>query len=133
MPNFFIFSALNIMSKYKGIIHNEIYEELQNKYMETKDNKILGQMYSVAKNCAYNYIKKYYQSHGLYNFDISEKSHDAALFVIEQYLKKPEFKIDKISAYVYFGVQKSLFKNKDIEMNEVSYDAMIEKKEHKNK
>jgi hypothetical protein len=121
------------MEKYEGTTHNEIYEELQNKYLKTKDNKTLGKMYEIAKQAAFNYIKKYCQSHGLYNFDISEKSHDAALFVIEQYLKKPEFKIDKISAYVYFGVQKSLFKNKDIEMREVSYDELIEKKEHKNK
>jgi hypothetical protein len=121
------------MEKYDGITHNEIYGELQNKYLETRDNKVLGQMYCVAKNCAYNYIKKYCQSHGLYNIDISEKSHDAALFVIEQYLKKSEFKVDRISAYIHFGVQKSLFKNKDTEINEVSYDEMIEKKEHRNK
>jgi hypothetical protein len=125
-------------SGYNGVIHNEEYSKQQDLYIENKDNKViadraLGKMYLIAKQISYNYIKKYCTQRGLNNFDIPEKAHDAALFVIEQYLKKPEFKVDRISAYIHFGVQKSLFKNKDIEMNEVSYDEMIEKKEHKNK
>jgi hypothetical protein len=125
-------------SGYSGVIHNDEYSKQQDLYIENKDNKsisdkALSKMYLIAKNCAYNYIKKYCNQKGLFNIDISEKAHDAALFVIEQYLKKPEFKVDRISAYIHFGVQKSLFKNRDIEMNEVSYDEMIEKKEHKNK
>jgi hypothetical protein len=115
------------------IPHNEQYEALQTKYMKTKDNKILGDMYSIAKQCAFNYIRKYCQQKGLHHLDIEEKSHEAALFVIEQYLKKPEFKVEKISAYVYFGVRKTLFKNKDIEQMEVSYDEIMEKKENKKK
>jgi hypothetical protein len=127
-----------VKNNYSGIIHNEEYSKQQDLYLENKNNKILadkalGKMYLIAKEAAYNYIKKYCNQRGLYHLDIEEKSHEAALFVIEQYLKKPEFKIDKISAYVYFGVKKSLFKNMDIEMNEMSYDEMIEKKEHKNK
>jgi hypothetical protein len=120
--------------KYEGTTHNEIYNELQNNYLETRDNRILGKMYCVAKNVAFNYIKKYCQSHGLLNLDIKEKSHDAALFVIEQYLRKPEFKVEKISAYIHFGTRKALFKNKDVEMMEgISYEELIEKREHKNK
>jgi hypothetical protein len=86
-------------------------------------------MYLIAKEAAGNYIKKYCNQRGLHHLDIDEKSHEAALFVIEQYLRKPDFKVDRISAYVYFGVTKSLFKDKDREQNEVSYEEMIEKKE----
>jgi hypothetical protein len=139
MPNFFYFPTLTIVkSSYSGIIHNDEYSKQQDLYIQNKDNKMmadraLGKMYEITKEAAYNYIKKYCQQRGLYHLDIDEKSHEAAIFVIEQYLKKPEFKVEKISAYVYFGIQKALFKNKDIEMNEVSYDELIERKEYKNK
>jgi hypothetical protein len=116
---------------YDGITHNEVYDELQQEYLINRDNRILGKMYEIAKAAAFNYIKKYCQSHGLLHLDISEKAHDSALFVIEQYLKKPEFKVTKISAYIYFGVKKSLFKNKDVEMNELSYEELMERKENK--
>jgi hypothetical protein len=111
---------------YDGITHNEIYDKLQTEYFKNRDSKILGKMYEIAKAAAFNYIKKYCQSHGLFNLDINELSHDSALFVIEQYLKKPEFKVEKISAYIYFGVKKVLFKDKDIEQNEISYEQYFE-------
>jgi hypothetical protein len=111
---------------YDGITHNEIYDELQQEYLINRDNKILGKMYEIAKAAAFNYIKKYCQSHGLFHLDISEKSHDAALFVIEQYLKKTEFRVEKISAYIHFGTRKALFKDKDIEQREISYEQYFE-------
>jgi hypothetical protein len=125
-------------SNYSGIIHNEEYSKQQDLYIKNKNdkslsNRALGKMYEIAKNAAYNYIRKYCQQRGLHHLDIEEKSHDAALFVIEQYLKKPEFKVEKISAYIYFGVSKALFKNKDIEQMEVSYVEIMERKESKKK
>jgi hypothetical protein len=122
-----------VKKQYEGITHNEQYESLQIKYLETRHNKILGEMYLIAKEAASSYIRNYCNQRGLRNLDIDELSHSAAIFVIEQYLKKPEFKVEKISAYIYFGVQKSLFRNKDIEIWEVSYDELTEKKEHKDK
>jgi hypothetical protein len=118
-------------SDYDGITHNEIYDELQNRYFETRNSKVLGQMYCVAKEAGANYIRKYCKQRGLFNLDINELSHEAALFVIEQYLKKPEFKVEKISAYIHFGTKKALFKNKDVEMNELSYEELIEQKNKK--
>jgi uncharacterized protein YihD (DUF1040 family) len=111
--------------------HNEIFESLQTEYLKNRDSKILGKMYCVAKEAAYNYLKKYCKQRGLFHLDIEEKSHDAALFVIEQYLKKSEFKVLKISAYIYFGVKKVLFKDKDKEQKEISYEQYFE--EHKDK
>jgi hypothetical protein len=69
----------------------------------------------------------------LRNLDINEKSHEAATFVIEQYLRKPEFKVYKISAYIYFGTRKVLFKNKNIEINEISYDELLERELNREK
>jgi hypothetical protein len=121
---------------YSGAIHNDEYTKQQEIYFENKNNKILSnkalsKMYLIAKEAAYNYIKNYCKQRGLYNLDIDEKYHEASVFVIEQYLKKPEFKVNKISAYIYFGIQKSLFHNKDIEMNECSLEELNEKRENK--
>jgi hypothetical protein len=89
-------------------------------------------MYCVAKEAATNYIRKYCKQRGLFHLDIAEKSHVAALFVIEQYLKKPEFKVLKISAYIHFGTQKALFKDKDIEQREISYEQYFEEDKYDN-
>jgi ribosomal protein S1 len=108
--------------------HNEIYNNLQEEYLKNRDNKILSKMYEIATQISFNYIKKYCQKKGI-SLNIKELSHDSALFVIEQYLIKSDFKVKKISAYAYFGVIKNLFKNKDSEMNEISYETLCEKNE----
>jgi hypothetical protein len=114
--------------KYEGETHNEQYEKLQQEYLKNRDNNILGEMYGIAKQAAFNYLRKYCQSHGLTHLEIEEKSHDASLYIIEQYLRKPEFRVTKLSAYIYFGVKKALFTNSDTEQREVSYEQYIESK-----
>jgi hypothetical protein len=108
-----------------GQTHNEIYDQLQKEYLKNKDNKVLGKMYEIAKEAAKNYLVKYCRDKGI-RLDVNELSHDAALFIIEQYLKKPGFKVDKLSAYIYYGTIKVLFKDKDREQKEVSYEQYIE-------
>jgi hypothetical protein len=107
--------------------HNEQYEALQAEYLKTKDNKALGKMYLIAKEAAKNYISKYCRTRGL-KLNINELSHDSAIYIIEQYLRKPSFHVDKLSAYIYFGVKKSLFKDKEIEQREISYEQYFEEK-----
>jgi uncharacterized protein (UPF0128 family) len=105
---------------------NEKYEEIQEEYLENRDNKSLTELYYLCVKLAKKYLSKYCRKKGI-SLNIEEKSHDAAVFVIEQYLKKPEFKVNRISAYIYFGVIKNLYKDKHIEMSEVSYEEMVEK------
>jgi hypothetical protein len=81
-------------------------------------------MYKLCVDIASNYIGKYERERGL-QLDIPELSHDSALYAIEQYLKKPEFKIKRISAYMYFGCIKILYRDKDREQREVSYDEFL--------
>jgi hypothetical protein len=109
------------------ITHNELYNELQEEYLKNRDNNILGKMYKIIQKIAYNYLKKYEKRKGI-SLRKDELSHDAAVFVIEQYLKKSDFLIQKISAYTYFGVIKVLYMDKEREINEVSYEAFYEKK-----
>jgi hypothetical protein len=107
--------------------HNERFNELENKYIEhrekgsLKKDFYLNQMYLLIKEISFNYINAYCKKKGL-RLDRDEKAHDASMFCILQYLKKKDFRIEKISAYAHFGVIKALFQNKDQEKNEVSYE-----------
>lgn len=115
-------------------LHNQLYTELQRQYLEVKGNNkhkedyFLSKMYELIREIQTNYFLDYCKKKGItipYD-DLQDKIEDATLFVINQYLKKPNFKVDKISAYAYFGFKKSLFKNKDKEMNTVSLDYLME-------
>jgi hypothetical protein len=81
--------------------HNSRFSELQDEYLKTRDEKYLNRMYRLCVDIASNYIGKYAKGKGL-NLDITELSHDSAVYVIEQYLKKPGFRIERISAYMHF-------------------------------
>jgi hypothetical protein len=82
-------------------------------------------MYDVAKEAAYNYLNKYCRKKGIRLRNLDEMAHDSAMFIIDQYLRKPGFKILRLSAYIYFAVIKTLFKNKGVETREVSYEETV--------
>jgi hypothetical protein len=107
--------------------HNEQYDSLQTEYLRTRDNAVLGKMYEVAKQAAFNYLQKYCHNHGI-KLNNKELSHDAAMFVIEQHLKKPEWRVKRISAYIHFGVIKVLYRDKEREIREDSYEEMNERR-----
>jgi hypothetical protein len=109
--------------KRKRTAHNSGYAVLQEKYLKTRNNSLLERMYGIAEEAARNYLKKYCRKKGIRLDNLGEKAHDAALYVIEQHLRKPGFKVMRLSAYIHFGVLKALYKNKDQEMNETSYEA----------
>jgi hypothetical protein len=106
--------------------HNSIYDTLQKEYFKKRDEKTLTKMYKIAKEVSYNYLKRYCYNKGIILSNIKEMAHDSALYTIDQYLRKPGFRIRKISAYVHFGVMKTLFRDKDAEQREVSYEGIIE-------
>jgi hypothetical protein len=109
--------------------HNEQYSEWQEKYFESDTKKLkdfyLSKMYETARFAAKNYIRKYAQGRGL-SLNINDLAHDSAMYILEQHIRKPDFKIEKLSAYIHFGVIKTLFKNKKSEMNEISFDSLNE-------
>lgn len=113
--------------------HNAQYEKWQKEYMETRSNKALGEMYKIVREIEKNYINKYCRSHGVIFDDdtLEEKIEIATMFIIEQYMRKPDFHIDKISAYAHFGMIKALFKDMDREKNEISWESYIASGERK--
>jgi hypothetical protein len=111
-----------------GKTHNESYGEWQDKYFKSGDEKLkdycLSKMYETAVRAAGNYIRKYAKGRGLAFQNIDCLAHDSAMYIIEQHIRKPDFKIERLSAYIHFGVIKTLFKDKEQEMNEVSFDTL---------
>jgi hypothetical protein len=110
----------------RKVSHNDRYSALQEEYLKTRDNSILEKMYGIAKEAAHNYLTNYSRRKGIRFNTLHEMSHDSSLYVIEQYLRKPEFKVIRISSYIHFGVLKTLFKNKDLDMKEFSYEEYLE-------
>jgi hypothetical protein len=108
--------------------HNKQFLELQADYLRTGDGKYLSRMYRLCVDMAGNYIRKYARERRL-KLDVAELSHDSAVFVIERYLKEPGFKIDRISAYMYFGCVKNLYRDKEWEQRRVSYDDYMNGRE----
>jgi hypothetical protein len=104
--------------------HNSQFAELQEEYLKTRDHRYLDKMYRLCVEVATNYIRKYARKRGL-QLDIPELSHDSAIYAIEQYLRKPGFRIESISAYMHLGCVKNLFGNKDRDQREASYDDLL--------
>jgi hypothetical protein len=104
--------------------HNIQFAELQEEYLKTRDPECLGKMYPLCVEVASNYIRKYARTRGL-QLDIPELSHDSAIYAIEQYLKKPDFKINYIATYMRFGALKSMFRDKEHDQWEVSFDDLL--------
>jgi hypothetical protein len=107
------------------VSHNEAYDALQKEYLKNRDGKTLGKMYRIAEEASYNYLRKYCRKKGIWLLNIKEMSHDASVYIIDQYLRKTDFRILKLSAYIHFGVRKTLFNDKDAEMREISYENII--------
>jgi hypothetical protein len=105
--------------------HNMRFSELQEEYLKARDGKYLAMMYSLCSDIASNYIRKYARAKRLPHLDIAELSHDSAVYVIDQYLRKPGFRIMRISAYMHFGCIKTLFRGKKREQREVPYNSLI--------
>jgi hypothetical protein len=105
--------------------HNEAYDSLQEEYLNTRNGRTLEKMYRIAREVSRNYLKGYCKRSGIW-LNIDERSHDSAMYVIDKYLKNPEFRVKSLSAYVYYGFLKTTFVNKKTEIREVSYDEYTE-------
>jgi len=68
---------------------------LQKKYFETRENKYLGNIYSILVKYGMSKIKKILKGNIIYSTDkIEECAHNSATKLIEYFLKNPDYKID---------------------------------------
>lgn len=109
--------------------HNEEFEKLQSEYLSERNPKTLSKMYEIAYKYCCHLILQFVREKGLNWGDeaIEEKAHDCATWLIEPYLRRQDFKIEKLSSYAHFAKLKILYAHKNEETNEVSLDEFIEK------
>jgi hypothetical protein len=105
--------------------HNVRYAELQDEYLKSRSDAVLVKMYDVCREAAGNYIKKYARHKGLVFEDLEERAHDAAMYVISRHLKKPAFKVKRLSAYVHYGFLNVMFKGREHEQMETPLDESV--------
>lgn len=92
---------------------NQRLLNLQFKY-KVNGGKYLGEMYKLLYEIAYKNINKLSeQSQKIKNMDAAErmeKAHNAATYIVEQYLKRPDFVIkNSMTGYLYKRVQFELY------------------------
>ena len=92
---------------------NQRLLNLQLKY-KVNGGKYLGEMYKLLYEIAYKNINKLSeQSQKIKNMDAAErmeKAHNAATYIVEQYLKRPDFSIkNSMTGYLYKRVQYELY------------------------
>lgn len=92
---------------------NQRLLNLQLKY-KVNGGKYLGEMYKLLYEIAYKNINKLSeQSQKIKNMDAAErmeKAHNAATYIVEQYLKRPDFVIkNSMTGYLFKRVQFELY------------------------
>lgn len=107
--------------------HNELFNELQDKYYKTNNKKVLEEMYLLLLEFYKNYITDYARKRGL-KFS-KEKVDDLKIEMAERtishYLKNPHFRIEKLSSYGYFDFIKIISQNKTEDRN-FSLEKLVE-------
>lgn len=92
-------------------LDNDLFAELQEEYLKDRNPQKLTEMYFLIKRYMRRTFAKYCRKHNLvYNpVETEELLEDMTLQTIEQYLKHPEFKIERMSAYAHFGFVKVMY------------------------
>jgi len=80
---------------------NEEFNQLQTKYLKARaeSDKCLTDLYTFLKKYLLGFLKRYASKNGFYISNIEDKAEDAALFFINQYLSKPNWKVDRFTGY----------------------------------
>ena len=107
--------------------HNELFSNLQDEYYKTNDKKVLEEMYLLLLEFYKNYITDYARKRGLKfaKETVDDLKVEMAERTISHYLKKPDFRIENLSAYGYFDFIKIITQNKTEDRN-FSLEQLIE-------
>ena len=107
--------------------HNELFADLQDEYYKTNNKKVLEEMYLLLLEFYKNYINDYARKRGLKftKEKVDDLKVEMAERTISHYLKKPDFRIENISAYGYFDFIKIMTQNKTEDKN-FSLEQLVE-------
>ena len=123
------------MTKEWGYYNNDNYSALEERYLETKDKKVLEEMYNFLLNYYKFKLGAYIKEHPTVYFEketSEELIHRMACRSVMHYIYHPrikgEFKMGTLSAYACYDFKKILFDEKEIiqSQNETSFDEIIE-------
>lgn len=101
------------MARIPKVTDNQLLMQYQDEYLKG-DKSALNRMYTLGKEVAERMIRQKGHSNPFisqYTEElIKEKAHNASTYIIEQYLKRPNFIISKsYSAYIYLRVVAECF------------------------
>ena len=116
--------------------HNALFADAQERYLQTRDKKVLAEMYSIMLDYCCNLFIQYTHHKGLYWTDeeITEKACDASSRLIERYIRNPDYKVTvSLSAAAHFEKLWVLYNDKDYEMNRVSLEQLTDSMQGKKK
>ena len=96
-----------------------MFADLQEKYYQTNDKKVLEEMYLLLLEFYRNYITDYARKRGLKftKEKIDDLRTEMAERTVSHYLKNPNFRIEKLSSYGYFDFIKIITQNKTEDKN----------------
>jgi hypothetical protein len=99
---------------------------LQDKYLETRDNKYLSQMYNILYPYTKRIILKMLHGHKSYDDDkLEDKIQGTVTYFISYYLRKDTYRVtDSFGFLLKKGAEQQLYsqKVKDVDSHELSYD-----------
>jgi hypothetical protein len=87
---------------------NEQFAALQDAYLQTRSGKDLNRLYEFLIQYLTGFLKRYAAKHGVFLVDLEDKADDCALFFIEQYLSKPDWKVARFTGYYGNSIVKVL-------------------------
>ena len=107
--------------------HNELFAQLQDKYYQTNNKKVLEEMYLLLLEFYKNYITDYARKRGLKftKEKVDDLKVEMAERTISHYLKKEDFRIEKLSSYGYFDFIKIITQTKTEDRN-FSLEQLVE-------
>lgn len=109
--------------------HNRLFADCQNRYLESRNEKTLSEMYLILTDYYCNLFINYTHKKSLvWNDDeIKEKAFDASSRIIERFLRNPDFKIEtKLTSYAHWDLVWVLYHDKDYEIKRRSFDSLME-------
>jgi hypothetical protein len=101
--------------------HNDRFAWLQDKYLATREEAYLSNMYTLCAELADFYIKKFYGTAGR-TLDIQELAHESAVQIISQFLENHDSRIKRLSAYLFFCCKNVMSRNRIRDKRAVSLE-----------
>jgi hypothetical protein len=104
--------------------HNERFAMVEARYLETRDNTYLGEMYLICVDLAVKFIGKITKK---YCSPDDEAVHDSALYLIDRYLKDPGFRLsEKMSGYFYYYCLHAVHADSAWDKRKVSFEDWMQ-------